>query len=233
MFLVVWTVHRVFPESAPIARGAAYAEISGCVDCHGKPESPPVKAISRECSNVDHASSHPSYAVDCEDVMAYFEAIRIRRNFIHRAKAAPNNPLIAGERLVRRYHCFQCHGELGQGGFQNNKSLKGYVPGYFGDDFRTLTNNADPESVRKWISQGLDHDIVETPVTGGIAEFFFNRQAIHMPSYKSLGIKEIEILVSYVIALNQYGPMTAETVRSYSADSLSTEQLTNNVNTNR
>ena len=38
-----------------------------------------------------------------------------------------------------------------------------------------------------------------------------------MPRYKSLEAAEIDILVNYVIAINQYGPMTAKTVRVYAA----------------
>ena len=30
-----------------------------------------------------------------------------------------DNPLLAGEQLVRQYHSFNCHGPLGQGGFKN------------------------------------------------------------------------------------------------------------------
>ena len=225
LLLLGWAVNRIYPESAPIARGAAYAETRGCFGCHGDPGNPLPDANDTECSNVNRISGHPDYTVDCSDVMAYFEALRLRRNIDARAHVNADGALIGGEQLVRKYHCFQCHGQLGQGGFENAKSLKGYVPGYFGDDFKTLTNNADPDSVREWIMHGLDPDIVATPILGRIAEFFFRRQAIHMPSYKSLEPGEIEILVNYVISINQFGPMTAETVRSYGERSTSPEQL--------
>jgi hypothetical protein len=93
------------------------------------------------------------------------------------------------------------------------------VPGYFGSDFRILTNNADPDSVRSWIAEGRDPAILEGPISGRIAEYFFKRQAISMPSYKSLDPAELEVLVDYVIALNGFGPMTATVVRSYSEQS--------------
>jgi hypothetical protein len=99
------------------------------------------------------------------------------------------------------------------------------VPGYFGADFKTLTRNADPASVREWIMHGMDSEILERPVIGRIAGFFFRRQAVSMPSYKSLEPEEVEILVNYVIALNEFGPMTAEIVRSYGEQSRSTEGL--------
>ena len=46
-----------------------------------------------------------------------------------------------------------------------------------------------------------------------------------MPSYKSLGPDEIEILVQYVIALHQFGPMTAKTVRAYGEQTRSMRTL--------
>lgn len=225
LFLLAWAMYRMAPESAPVARGAAYAAVRACVGCHGVPENPLADANDSECSNVNTMSWHPEYAVECTDVMAYFEAVRLRRNIDERAQINFDNPLTAGEHLARKYHCFQCHGQLGQGGFENAKSLKGYVPGYFGSDFKILTRNADPDSVRQWIMHGLDSTILENPVTGRFAAFFFGRQAVSMPSYKSLEPEEIEILVNYVTALHKYGPMTAKIARSYSERSRSTEGL--------
>jgi len=223
--VVAWASYRMAPESAPVARGAAYAQIRGCVECHGDPASPLADAVDENCSNVNKLSWHPDYDVECTDVMAYFETVRLRRSFDDRSKIGIDNPLIVGEQLARTYHCFQCHGHLGQGGFENAKSLKGYVPGYFGSDFRTLTGDANPDSVREWIMHGMDSTILEEPVLGRVAAFYFGRQAIGMPSYKSLEPEEIEILVNYVIALHQFGPMTAEIVRSYGERSRSTEAL--------
>jgi mono/diheme cytochrome c family protein len=221
-----WTMQRMAPESSPVARGAAYAQVRGCVECHGLPEKPLLDANDSDCSDLNEMPRHPDYDAACTDVLAYFETVRLRSNFDDRARYNMDNPLIAGEHLVRQYHCFNCHGQLGQGGFKNSKALKGYVPGYFGSDFRDLTRNADPESVREWITHGMDSAILEVPVSGRIAAFFFKRQAVDMPSYKSLKPEEIEILVNYVIALNRFGPMTAEGVRSYSQQSRSKYSLT-------
>jgi mono/diheme cytochrome c family protein len=218
VIIVVWTANRAYPESSPVARGAAYAETLGCVGCHGDSDRPLADGSVGECSNRNKRSSHPDYNIECSDVMAYFEAIRLRRNFNDRSKINAGGVLISGERLARQYHCFQCHGELGQGGFKNLRSLKGYIPGYFGNDFRSLTKDGDQSSVREWISHGVDHEILETVIIGRIAEFFLNREAISMPKYNSLDPKEIDVLVNYVIALNQYGPMSADIVRSYGAD---------------
>ena len=210
-----WVGYRHTPESSPVARGAAYAEIKNCVECHANPLSPPPNNNNRSCPNINMIPGHPEYNFECTDLMAYFESVRLIRNFEDRIKNNIGNPVITGEQLARKYYCFQCHGQLGQGGFKNSRSLKGYIPGYFGRDFETLTRNADPDSVREWITQGVDPIIFENPVTGRIAEFFFRRQTINMPRYQSLDPEEIEILVNYVITLHKFGPMTAETVRLY------------------
>ena len=220
--LGIWVDHRMTSESAPVARGAAYAGVRGCVECHGDPDNPGPDVNDKNCSDQNRLRLHPAYNVDCRDAMSYFAAIRLRRGFAQRPMPDSENMLFAGEALARKYHCFQCHGELGQGGFANAGSLKGYVPGYFGKDLRLLTRNADPGSVRNWIENGIDRLIVQTPVTGRIAEYFFDRQAVGMPSFKSLPAEEIDVLVAYVIAVNGFGPMTADAVRAYGRQSRAT-----------
>ena len=213
--LSVWVGQRLLPESAPVARGAAYAQSKGCIACHSDPNYAPATSGDGECSNMNEVEGHPEYDTVCTDVLAYFEAVRLSRSFERRATTDADNSLIAGERLARKYHCFQCHGLLGQGGFKNAKSLKGYVPGYFGADFKALTRDADRESVREWLLHGVDPAISDQPILGRIARFFFDRQAVSMPSFKSLDPGEIDTLVDYVIALHRFGPMTAASVRSY------------------
>lgn len=218
-FSHTWVRDRMAPESAPVARGAEYAQVRGCVDCHGDPGDRTADANAIDCSDVNTMSWHPDYAVQCSDVMAYFETVRLRRSLDERSQGGSDNFLTAGETLARKYHCFQCHGHMGQGGFANAGSFKGYVPGYFGDDFKILTRDADPESVRSWIVNGMDAAIVQDPVTGPIAQFFFWRQAVSMPSFKSLPAEEVDILVNYVIAINRFGPRTADVVRAYERES--------------
>jgi len=217
----------MIPESSPVARGAAYAEVRECVSCHGNSDNPEIDVMSAFCSDVNSKPWHPEYNVACGDVMAYFETVRLRRNLSSRVQSSTENHLITGEQLARDYNCFQCHGHLGQGGFVNKGSLKGYIPGYFGDDFRALTNNADPDSVRQWIMYGVDSKLLKNPITGGIAKFFFDYQRVSMPSFKSLPDEEIETLVRYVIALNEFGPMNAQIVIDYNEQSQSPETIAN------
>lgn len=205
---MAWGLDRLAPESAPAARGAVHVQFRVCADCRGGSVDTHTTHESNACAQ------HPADA-RCSDTLAYFESLRLRQSFAERARISPDNPLITGERLARQYHCFQCHGYLGQGGFENARSLKGYVPGYFGADFKALTRNANPESVRAWIMFGMDPEIARQPITGPIARFFFRRQAISMPSYRSLQPGEIDVLVNYVIELNSWGPMTAESLRAY------------------
>ena len=219
--LIAWIGYRITPESAPVARGAKSAVFGGCIECHGDPDNRGPDESAMECTDVNQTTWHPDYNVACIDVLAFFESVRVLRTFDTRVKDNKQNLLIAGEQLARRYHCFNCHGQLGQGGLKNSRSFKGYVPGYFGRDFKILTQNGDKQSVRRWIMYGIDPTILENPVTGRIAEYFFEGQAIHMPGFKSLKPEDIETLVDYVIALNKYGPMTASQVRRYAEDSVS------------
>ena len=219
LVLIGWAVYRLYPESSPVARGAEYAEMKGCVSCHGLPDKPLADFNDRQCADLNKDPEHIDYDVNCSDVMAYFEAIRLQRNYLQRSLSHSTNELIIGEGLVRKYHCFQCHGLLGQGGFKNYNSLKGYIPGYFGKDFRILTYDGNPDSIRQWISHGIDKKLTDTFIIGPMSEYFFDRQAINMPSYKSLEPMEIELLINYVKTINQYGPMTARDIRLYSAES--------------
>lgn len=122
--------------------------------------------------------------------------------------------MLQGEELARRYNCFQCHGELGQGGFRSRGALKRYVPGYFGEDFALLTRHAHVESVRSWISQGIDRTLYENWMTRPVARFFIEQQEVSMPEFATLPELEIQLLVEYVIALHAFGPMSATDIRA-------------------
>lgn len=206
---------RLIPESSPAERGAVAANSSACIDCHGKPEAGFPDDANLACSTASINITHPRYAGRCSDVLAYFEVVRLKRTFQVRAKSQNHNRLLRGESLARQYNCFQCHGELSQGGFRNAGALKGYIPGYFGSDFALLTRDGSTESVRTWIRQGIDRDLFSKPIEGAIAEFFIERQAISMPIFGSLPDSDIQILADYVVALNEFGAMDAKAIRAY------------------
>src|SRR5512145_1757860 len=48
--------------------------------------------------------------------------------------------------------CFHCHGDMGVGGMPNPGSLKGYIPGFGGEDFDELVR--DDDELRSWITEG-------------------------------------------------------------------------------
>jgi hypothetical protein len=131
----------------------------------------------------------------------------LKRDVEHRIHAAPRNRLLKGEHLARRLHCFRCHGELGQGGKDNAGALKGYIPGYFGNDFQRLTDNARLQIVSEWITSGAATVVTEHPLTGGIARWFLARQEISMPRFSNLSGADLALLVDYVVELSRYGPL--------------------------
>jgi mono/diheme cytochrome c family protein len=117
---------------------------------------------------------------------------------------------IAGDQLSRRVGCYQCHGELGQGGVANPASFKGYMPGFFGSDFAELTDGAKRTEVLYWIDAGRGRAI-ERGAMGRVAKHFLETQAIQMPPYRErLTATEKEILADYVLLLHKEGPLTAK-----------------------
>lgn len=130
--------------------------------------------------------------------------------------------LTAGDRLSRQHGCYQCHGELGQGGVRNPNSFKGYIPGFFGRDFRKLTAGGDAAEIRHWIDEGRGRAI-EEGWTGRLARRFFEGQTIGMPAYRErLTEAEKQVLVDYLLWLNARGPLSAQDVEEI-AQQLTTE----------
>jgi mono/diheme cytochrome c family protein len=120
--------------------------------------------------------------------------------------------LIRGDLLARRHGCYQCHGELGQGGIANPDSFKGYIPGFQGQDFLKLTANGDRAEIMHWIEHGRGR-AVESGVLGGVAKKYLNRQAIPMPGYRDyLTAAEKELLADYVLLVNKSGPLSAREI---------------------
>lgn len=106
----------------------------------------------------------------------------------------PSDPeLQRGAEVARANGCFACHGEMGGGGVPNPGSLKGYVPGFVGDDFAELVR--DREELLSWIRDGSIPRIRDHP----IGSFFFERQRIQMPAYERfLSERDIEAVAAYV-----------------------------------
>jgi mono/diheme cytochrome c family protein len=82
-----------------------------------------------------------------------------------------------GGELTAEYHCFSCHGPFGAGGVANPGAFKGYVPGFWGEDYAELVR--DDDELHRWIADGQLARISEHPIGG----WFFRRQAMKMPAY--------------------------------------------------
>ena len=144
----------------------------------------------------------PSYrgfvaASQLDDLVAYLSAAS--------GQILPDEALAArGDELAAELRCFSCHGPLGAGGIENPGSFKGYIPAFWGEDFKELVRSDD--ELRTWIGEGKIARISEHPVGG----LFFRRQAIKMPAYgRFLPVEDIEALVAWTRWVHQRGGQRA------------------------
>ncbi|MEO8604978.1 MAG: c-type cytochrome [bacterium] len=102
-------------------------------------------------------------------------------------------PAARGAELAAANGCFACHGDMGGGGLPNPGSLKGYIPGFGGEDFGELVENDD--ELRAWIADGGIPRLRDNAA----ARFFLERQRIQMPAFKGLLTPdEIDAVMAYV-----------------------------------
>jgi mono/diheme cytochrome c family protein len=104
-----------------------------------------------------------------------------------------DSPAARGADLVAANGCFNCHGDMGIGGMPNPGSLKGYIPGFGGQDFNELVRT--DEELRGWIADGGIPRLRNDP----LASYFIERQRIQMPAYRDhLQPADVGALVAYV-----------------------------------
>jgi mono/diheme cytochrome c family protein len=123
---------------------------------------------------------------EIDDLLAY---LRVVSGLI-----APSDELAAqGQDLAYRFGCFNCHRPMGYGSSRNLGSLKGYIPGWWGNDFRDLVHN-DTE-LREWILDGETARLRDHP----LARFFIRSQRVSMPAYRAfLTNIQLAALMRYV-----------------------------------
>jgi mono/diheme cytochrome c family protein len=86
---------------------------------------------------------------------------------------------------------------MGAGGVGNPGSLKGYIPAWWGKDFRDLVRS--DEELRNWIVDGR----VERLDGNAIARHFTEGQRIQMPGFKDrLREDELSAVMAYVRWVN-------------------------------
>ncbi|MFQ5665206.1 MAG: c-type cytochrome [Candidatus Binatia bacterium] len=105
----------------------------------------------------------------------------------------PDDTVAAGQDLAYRLGCFHCHGPMGAGTSRNPGSFKGYIPGWWGDDFRDLVRN--DEELRHWILDGEIARLRDHP----LAQHFLRSQRVSMPAYRDfITAPQLDALVRYV-----------------------------------
>ena len=137
-------------------------------------------------------------AIQVDDLVAFLRAAS--------GLIAPDEERAAhGAELATQLSCFTCHGPLGAGGVPNPRSLKGYVPAFWGADFDDLVR--DDTELRTWIAKGEIPRLAEHP----IASRFLKSQVIKMPAYERfIPAPDIEALAAYVrwIHTGAWRPLT-------------------------
>jgi len=130
-------------------------------------------------------------AREVDDLLAFIRAAS--------ALLVPEDPEAAkGQELALRYGCFHCHGPMGSRGPANPGSFKGYIPGWWGNDFRELVR--DDRELRQWIEEGNIDRLREH----WLARRYVEGQKVYMPAYKGvLSDEEIRALMAYVRWVNR------------------------------
>ncbi len=138
----------------------------------------------------DTAIPMPAYgdvvsANDVDDLVATFKVLA--------GMVAPERGTSArtGYDLAREWGCFSCHGAAGSGGLPNPGSFTGFVPGWYGADFRDLVRSR--EEFDTWVRDGSIPRLTEHPIAG----FFLERQRLPMPSYREMTQEQLDSLWEY------------------------------------
>jgi len=136
-------------------------------------------------------------AAQVDDLVAYLRAVS--------GLLEPSgDPAERGAEIALTSGCFNCHGAMGIGGMPNPGSLKGYIPGFGGEDFDELVHNDD--ELRGWIVDGGIPRLRDNP----LASYWIERQRIQMPAFKDhLKPPDIDALVAYVRWLSKGSWQTA------------------------
>lgn len=111
-----------------------------------------------------------------------------------------------GLERAREHQCLACHGPGGSGGLPNPGSFTGFVPGWYGADFRDLVR--DRGEFDAWIRHGASPRLARNFV----ASRFLARQRLRMPVYANLADADLDALWAYAAWLEATeGGLTART----------------------
>jgi mono/diheme cytochrome c family protein len=104
-----------------------------------------------------------------------------------------------GHQIAQSRQCFSCHGPAGSGGLPNPGSFPGFIPGWYGADFRDLVRSR--EEFEAWLRTGTVPRLAMNPA----ASIFIRRQRLEMPRYGGLSAADVNDLWSYVSWLGRTG----------------------------
>lgn len=149
-----------------------------------------------EDSHGEKAIHMPAYDAvlgsrDLEDLVAAFKVLSGMN------LPAPDSPERRGYEVARTWRCFSCHGPAGSGGFSNPRSFAGFIPGWYGADFKDLVRSR--AEFDTWIQEGAIPRLARNP----IASLFVRRQRVPMPAYKNLTSRDRDDLWAYVQWLDE------------------------------
>ena len=113
------------------------------------------------------------------------------------------SPAERGLALATQWKCFSCHGPGGSGGFPNPGSFAGFIPGWYGADFKDLVR--DRGEFDSWVSRGTLKRLTDNRA----ASYFMSRQKLGMPDYRSFTDADLEALWSYTRWLADTGGGTS------------------------
>jgi mono/diheme cytochrome c family protein len=110
----------------------------------------------------------------------------------------PEGAISRGAEVAKDNGCLHCHGEMGTGGHANPGALKGYIPGFVGQDFADLVRSE--EELLAWIRVGN----IDRLQQNSLARFFIDRQRVQMPAFeKFLSPEQVADLAAYVRWLSE------------------------------
>lgn len=115
-------------------------------------------------------------------------------------------PEFEGLAEAEEHGCLSCHGAGGSGGLPNPGSFTGFIPGWYGADFRDLVR--DRAEFDAWVRDGTIPRLSGNPA----ARWFLERQKIRMPRYREMPAEDLHAIWAYVSWLEEtHGGLDAET----------------------
>lgn len=166
--------------------------LDGDLDDHPDPEDP---GGAPESSRAIHMPAYRDVlsGSDLDDLVAAFKVLS------GMVKPAGGSPARRGRDLARKWDCLSCHGAGGSGGLANPGSFAGFVPGWYGADFKELVR--DRAEFDAWIREGS----ITRLKTHFIASRYLESQRISMPAYGNLSSAELDDLWAYTRWLQETG----------------------------